>query len=192
MRPGLVHKAALSGEDRPDHRTGEGVHRTAGDRWRTVRAGAAARSDACRSDTAADRATQSTTITSRSRWKMMCPARRRRGALDRRQGGHDRRNVRARAGTHRLEGSVCACAGRPTDREDRLPSTSCRCGSAASDAGRARRVTRSRQRRRSSSPTEQYQQASSRHFFRERLEFYLRDVRGFAYDVVNAVLAAER
>jgi glycyl-tRNA synthetase beta chain len=26
-------------------------------------------------------------------------------------------------------------------------------------------------------------------FFRERLEFYLRDVRGFAYDVVNAVLA---
>jgi glycyl-tRNA synthetase beta chain len=28
------------------------------------------------------------------------------------------------------------------------------------------------------------------HFFRERLEFYLRDVRGFAYDVVNAVLGA--
>jgi glycyl-tRNA synthetase beta chain len=27
-------------------------------------------------------------------------------------------------------------------------------------------------------------------FFRERLEFYLREVRGFAYDVVNAVLAA--
>src|ERR1700758_2827954 len=27
-------------------------------------------------------------------------------------------------------------------------------------------------------------------FFRERLEFYLRDFRGFAYDVVNAVLAA--
>jgi len=27
-------------------------------------------------------------------------------------------------------------------------------------------------------------------FLRERLEFYLRDVRGFAYDVVNAVLAA--
>jgi glycyl-tRNA synthetase beta chain len=30
-----------------------------------------------------------------------------------------------------------------------------------------------------------------RAFFRERLEFYLRDVRGFAYDVVNAVLAAD-
>jgi glycyl-tRNA synthetase beta chain len=29
-----------------------------------------------------------------------------------------------------------------------------------------------------------------RDFFRERLEFYLRDVRGFKYDVVNAVLAA--
>jgi glycyl-tRNA synthetase beta chain len=29
-----------------------------------------------------------------------------------------------------------------------------------------------------------------RAFFRERLEFWLRDVRGFAYDVVNAVLAA--
>jgi glycyl-tRNA synthetase beta chain len=28
-------------------------------------------------------------------------------------------------------------------------------------------------------------------FFRERLEFYLRDVHGFAYDVVNAVLAAD-
>ncbi|HEX3471793.1 MAG TPA: glycine--tRNA ligase subunit beta, partial [Silvibacterium sp.] len=27
-------------------------------------------------------------------------------------------------------------------------------------------------------------------FFRERVEFYLRDVRGFAYDVVNAVIAA--
>ncbi|HVZ17062.1 MAG TPA: glycine--tRNA ligase subunit beta, partial [Terriglobales bacterium] len=27
-------------------------------------------------------------------------------------------------------------------------------------------------------------------FFRERLEFYLRDVRGFAYDIINAVLAA--
>ncbi len=31
---------------------------------------------------------------------------------------------------------------------------------------------------------------SLRAFFRERLEFYLRDVLGFAYDVVNAVLAA--
>ncbi len=29
-----------------------------------------------------------------------------------------------------------------------------------------------------------------REFFRERLQFYLKDVRGFAYDVVNAVLAA--
>jgi glycyl-tRNA synthetase beta chain len=29
-----------------------------------------------------------------------------------------------------------------------------------------------------------------RHFFRERLEFYLRDALGFRYDVVNAVLAA--
>jgi glycyl-tRNA synthetase beta chain len=29
-----------------------------------------------------------------------------------------------------------------------------------------------------------------KHFLRERLEFYLRDVRGFKYDVVNAVLAA--
>jgi glycyl-tRNA synthetase beta chain len=29
-----------------------------------------------------------------------------------------------------------------------------------------------------------------RAFFRERLQFYLKDVRGFAYDVVNAVLAA--
>ena len=29
-----------------------------------------------------------------------------------------------------------------------------------------------------------------REFFRERLEFYLREARGFSYDVVNAVLAA--
>jgi glycyl-tRNA synthetase beta chain len=28
-------------------------------------------------------------------------------------------------------------------------------------------------------------------FFRERLDFYLRDVRGFSYDVVNAVIAAD-
>jgi len=33
--------------------------------------------------------------------------------------------------------------------------------------------------------------ASIAAFMRERLEFYLRDVRGFAYDVVNAVLAAD-
>src|SRR2546422_1582072 len=32
---------------------------------------------------------------------------------------------------------------------------------------------------------------SLREFFRERLEFYLRDVRGFAYDVVKAVLASD-
>src|SRR5580692_5908763 len=32
--------------------------------------------------------------------------------------------------------------------------------------------------------------AAVRTFFRERLEFYLKDVRGFKYDVVNAVLAA--
>jgi glycyl-tRNA synthetase beta chain len=32
---------------------------------------------------------------------------------------------------------------------------------------------------------------SVRLFFRERLEFYLTEVRGFAYDVVNAVLAAD-
>ena len=30
-----------------------------------------------------------------------------------------------------------------------------------------------------------------REFFRERVEFYLRDVLGFAYDIVNAVLAAD-
>lgn len=32
--------------------------------------------------------------------------------------------------------------------------------------------------------------AKLKEFFKERVEFYLRDVRGFAYDVVNAVLAA--
>ncbi len=32
---------------------------------------------------------------------------------------------------------------------------------------------------------------AARVFFRERLEFYLRDVHGFVYDVVNAVLAAD-
>jgi glycyl-tRNA synthetase beta chain len=32
---------------------------------------------------------------------------------------------------------------------------------------------------------------SVRDFFRERLEFYLKDARGYAYDVVNAVLAAD-
>ena len=32
---------------------------------------------------------------------------------------------------------------------------------------------------------------AARVFFRERLEFYLRDVHGFAYDVVNAVLATD-
>jgi glycyl-tRNA synthetase beta chain len=34
-------------------------------------------------------------------------------------------------------------------------------------------------------------QESLRTFFRERLEFYLKDVRGYAYDVVKAVLAAD-
>ena len=32
---------------------------------------------------------------------------------------------------------------------------------------------------------------SVRDFFRERLEFYLKDARGYAYDVVNAVLAVD-
>jgi glycyl-tRNA synthetase beta chain len=32
---------------------------------------------------------------------------------------------------------------------------------------------------------------SAKSFFRERLEFYLKDVRGYAYDVVKAVLAAD-
>ncbi len=32
--------------------------------------------------------------------------------------------------------------------------------------------------------------AQVKEFLRERLQFYLKDVRGFAYDVVNAVLAA--
>ena len=32
---------------------------------------------------------------------------------------------------------------------------------------------------------------SVRSFFRERLEFYLKDARGYAYDVVNAVLAVD-
>jgi glycyl-tRNA synthetase beta chain len=35
-----------------------------------------------------------------------------------------------------------------------------------------------------------YEEAT-RSFFRERVEFYLRDAKGFAYDVVNAVLAAD-
>jgi glycyl-tRNA synthetase beta chain len=39
-------------------------------------------------------------------------------------------------------------------------------------------------------PTVDYSGAV-RHFLRERLEFYLRDVLGFKYDVVNAVLAAD-
>jgi glycyl-tRNA synthetase beta chain len=39
------------------------------------------------------------------------------------------------------------------------------------------------------SPPDEYQ-APIGQFFRERLEFYLRDALGFAYDVVNAVLAA--
>ncbi len=34
--------------------------------------------------------------------------------------------------------------------------------------------------------------SSVKHFLRERLEFYLRDVLGFKYDVVNAVLGGER
>jgi glycyl-tRNA synthetase beta chain len=38
-------------------------------------------------------------------------------------------------------------------------------------------------------PPDEYREAIAR-FFHERLQFYLRDARGFAYDVVNAVLAA--
>jgi glycyl-tRNA synthetase beta chain len=38
-------------------------------------------------------------------------------------------------------------------------------------------------------PADRYTETVA-NFFRDRLEFYLRDVRGFAYDVVNAVLAA--
>jgi len=40
------------------------------------------------------------------------------------------------------------------------------------------------------SPADQTTEQQVADFFRERLNFYLKDVRGFAYDVVNAVLAA--
>ena len=47
-----------------------------------------------------------------------------------------------------------------------------------------------RRPRRSSWTDEKFDE-SVRIFFRERLEFYLKDVRGYAYDVVKAVLAAD-
>ena len=53
---------------------------------------------------------------------------------------------------------------------------------------RAHAIRARRQRR--SSRNADYA-GSVRSFFRERLEFYLRDARGYAYDVVNAVLAAD-
>ena len=49
---------------------------------------------------------------------------------------------------------------------------------------------RDRKPRRSSSNDAKFDE-SVRIFFRERLEFYLKDVRGYAYDVVKAVLAAD-
>ena len=51
------------------------------------------------------------------------------------------------------------------------------------------RITADRRQKRNS-PNADYA-GSVRSFFRERLEFYLKDALGFAYDVVNAVLAAD-
>jgi glycyl-tRNA synthetase beta chain len=54
----------------------------------------------------------------------------------------------------------------------------------------ARAAYQESQAERKFSPTVDYEGALPA-FLRERLAFYLRDVRGFAYDVVNAVLAAD-
>ncbi len=56
--------------------------------------------------------------------------------------------------------------------------------------GCARRNTSAPKPRRRFDPQGRTSTKSIAGFMRERLEFYLRDVRGFAYDVVNAVLAA--
>ena len=92
------------------------------------------------------------------------------------QGGHGGGDVRAGAGADGVEGSVCAATSGERDCEDSggervaLPLTLGEVAAAASGDERVvGRVTG---------------------FFAERLEFYLREARGQAYDVVKAVLAA--
>ena len=62
VRPGIAAQGRIAGQDRPDHRAGEGIHRAAGDCRRAVRQGAGACDPA-------PSATPSTTSTSRSPWK---------------------------------------------------------------------------------------------------------------------------
>ena len=96
------------------------------------------------------------------------------------------RHVRAGPDPERIEGSVCVATAGERHREDYRGAQV-----AAQPDELFERLGKSivdRKRRRSSSRSTL--RAGYRNFFRERLEFYLRDARGFAYDVVNAVLAA--
>ena len=85
-------------------------------------------------------------------------------------------HVRHRRGAYGVEGSVCAAARGERDRED-----SGGVGVAADAWGCDWQG--------GGAETSNREQVAA--FLRERLHFYLKDVRGFAYDVVAAVLAAD-
>ncbi len=80
------------------------------------------------------------------------------------------------------------CDGRRMALCGRLPSTICRSG-LRSCSTLARETYRDSAAEKKFSREIKYEDAI-RAFFRERLEFYLRDHLGYKYDVVNAVLAA--
>ena len=112
---------------------------------------------------------------------------RRRGPFDRRQGGFDCRNVCAWPGAERIEGSVCVTAAGERNCEDH-----CRAQAAVAAArDHGRRAAAVSRRGGGEEIYECRLCGIDARFFRERLEFYLKEARGHAYDVVNAVLAAD-
>ena len=175
-------------QDRPHHRTGEGVHRAAGNRRRLVRQGAATRSDTSARPRRRRSATPSTISTSRSRWTtaFRVPSKERCSPSPTRRTASpeclrwvcSRRDRKIPFALRRAANGIVKIIA-----EHKLPLP---IGKLFSDA-RAEYVGSEAERRFSKEIN--FDEAIA-NFMRERLEFYLRDARGFAYDVVNAVLAA--
>ncbi len=160
-----------SGQDRSDGRAGEGVHRVAGHHRRALRAGAGVgRNGALRRFTTSTRRPRlRTRFRQRSKARLL-------GLADRIQTIVAMFGYRQRADG--LEGSVCAAP-----RSQRHCEDSGRIDLAAYFSVMLTDATRD---------LDHKTDDACSCVPRERLQFYLKDVRGFAYDVVNAVLLLSR
>ena len=151
VRPGVVHKAALLSKTDLTTELVKEFTELQGIVGGLVRRGAGTRSRACRMRRAGHRRRDLRSLQARVDGRLGSADRRRRGALDRRQGRQHCRNVRAGTSVRGFERSVCAAPPGQRNRQDD-------CGTeAAAQSGRvvqgcARRRIRGLRPRRSLSP----------------------------------------